>query len=123
MDTGLRSLDTFGPFIKSLGQISHLLRIQNTRQDPGDIDRFINLIQLPPLETIDRPYQKDEIQLENVLCSCILDMIAAVKKSPDFDDPEAEKIASDYTWPRDFERTLSVYQDALSRQPRFDLPS
>lgn len=73
----------------------------------------INLIQLPPLETIDRPHQKDEAQLEKVLCKSILNMIAAVKKSPDFDDPQAEKIASDYTWSRVFERTLSVYTDAV----------
>jgi hypothetical protein len=39
----------------------------------------INLIQLPPLETIDRPYRKDETQLETALCKSILDMIAAVK--------------------------------------------
>jgi len=82
----------------------------------------IDLIQLPPLETIDRPYRKDEIQLENALCSSILDMIAAVKKSPDFDDPQAEKIASDYTWARVFERTLPVYKDALGWRARFDLP-
>ena len=73
----------------------------------------INLIQLPPLETIDRPYQKDEAQLEKVLGKSILSMIAAVKKSADFDDPQAEKIASNYTWPRVFQRTLAVYHDAL----------
>ena len=83
----------------------------------------INLIQLPPLETIDRPYRKDETQLENVLCKSILDMIAAVKNSPDFDDPQAEKIASDYTWPCVFERTISVYHDALKQQAQSDLPS
>ena len=83
----------------------------------------INLIQLPPLETIDRPYQKDEAQLENVLCKSILSMIAAVKKSPDFGDPQAEKIASDYIWPRVFQRTLSVYNDALHQQARINRPS
>ena len=73
----------------------------------------INLIQLPPLKTIDRPYQKDEAQLEKVLGKSIFSMIAAVKKSADFDDPQAEKIASNYTWPRVFQRTLAVYHDAL----------
>jgi glycosyltransferase involved in cell wall biosynthesis len=76
----------------------------------------INLIQLPPLETIDRPYQKDESQLEKVLRKSILSMIAAVKKSADFDDPQAEKIALNYTWPRVFQRTLAVYHDALRQQ-------
>ena len=77
----------------------------------------IHLIQLPPLETIDRPYQKDEPQLENMLCKSILDMIAAVKKSPDFDDPQAGKIASNYTWPRVFERTLPSTMTLFSSGP------
>jgi glycosyltransferase involved in cell wall biosynthesis len=78
----------------------------------------INLIQLPPLETIDRPYRKDEAQLENALCKSILNMISVVKKSPNIDDPHAEKIASSYTWPRVFERTLSVYHDAVDQKIR-----
>lgn len=73
----------------------------------------IKLIQLPPLETIDRPYKKDEAKLENILCKSILNMMAVVKKKPDIDDPHANKIASDYTWQRVFERTISVYNDAL----------
>lgn len=80
----------------------------------------IDLIQLPPLETIDRPYQKDEAQLENTLCNSILKMISTVKKSPDVDDPQAQKIASDYTWPRVVERTLSVYNDAVHQKIRLD---
>jgi glycosyltransferase involved in cell wall biosynthesis len=80
----------------------------------------INLIQLPPLETIDRPYQKDEAHLEKVLSKSILSMLAAVKKSPNFDDPQAEKIAVNYTWPRVFQRTLAAYKDALRRHARSD---
>jgi glycosyltransferase involved in cell wall biosynthesis len=76
----------------------------------------IDLIKLPPLETIDRPYRKDEDQLENALCQSILDMMVAVKKSPAVVDPQAEKIASRYTWPRVFERTLSVYKDAVNQK-------
>jgi glycosyltransferase involved in cell wall biosynthesis len=75
----------------------------------------IDLIDLPPLETIDRPYQKDEARLEEVLGKSLLNMIAVVKKSPDFDDPQAEKIASDVTWSRVFERTLRIYHDAISQ--------
>jgi glycosyltransferase involved in cell wall biosynthesis len=80
----------------------------------------IDRIQLPPLETIDRPYRSDEAQLENALCKSILNMIAAVKNSPDVDDPQAEKIAADYTWPRVFERTLSVYNDTVHQNIRAD---
>ena len=80
----------------------------------------IDLIQLPPLETIDRPYRSDEAQLENALCKSILGMIAVVKKSPDVDDAQAQKIAADYTWPHVFERTLSVYKDAVYQKIRSD---
>ncbi|MDX2447747.1 MAG: glycosyltransferase family 4 protein [Desulfobacterales bacterium] len=73
----------------------------------------IDLIQLPPLETIDTPYQKDENYLESVLSKSILKMMSALKNNPDFDDPEAEKIASHYTWKRVFERTLLVYKDVI----------
>ena len=73
----------------------------------------IDLIQLPILETIDKPYQKDETHLEYVLSKSILNMMAAAKNNPDFDDPQAEKITSRYTWTRVFERTLSVYKDAI----------
>ena len=76
----------------------------------------IDMIKLPPLETIDRPYRKDEDQLENALCQSIIDMMAAVKQSPAIVDPQAEKIASRYTWPRVFERTLSVYKDAVNQK-------
>lgn len=76
----------------------------------------IDLIQLPRLETIDKPYQKDEMHLEYVLSKSILNMIAAAKNNPDFDDPQAEKITSHYTWTRVFERTLSVYKDAIRQK-------
>jgi len=73
----------------------------------------VDLISLPPLETIDRPYQKDEAQLENALRHSLLKRIDAVKANPDFDDPHAERIAAHYTWPRVFERILNVYNDAI----------
>jgi glycosyltransferase involved in cell wall biosynthesis len=79
----------------------------------------VDLIPLPPLESIDRPYQKDEAFLENQLCKSIVNKIDAVKKSPDFDDPQAELIASSYTWPSVFERILSVYKDAVQQKKRF----
>ena len=73
----------------------------------------IDLIPLPPLETIDKPFQEDETRLESVLSQSILNMIAAAKNNPDFDDPQADKITSRYTWARVFERTLSLYKNAI----------
>ena len=82
----------------------------------------VELIQLPPLETIDRPFQKDEAFLEKKLCKSILNKIDAVRKAPDFDDPQAETIASSYTWPRVFKRILSVYKDAVCGKKRLPSP-
>jgi glycosyltransferase involved in cell wall biosynthesis len=82
----------------------------------------VDLIQLPPLETIDQPYQKDEAFLENELCKSILNKIDAVRKSPDFDDPQAEMIGTSYKWTSVFERILSVYNDAIHRKKWFRLP-
>jgi glycosyltransferase involved in cell wall biosynthesis len=73
----------------------------------------IDLIQLPPLETIDRPYIEDEAELETALSGSILKKIATIKESPDFNDPQADDIASHYTWPKIFDRTLSVYLDVF----------
>ncbi|WP_319405202.1 glycosyltransferase family 4 protein [uncultured Desulfosarcina sp.] len=75
----------------------------------------IDRIRLPPLETIDRPYLKDEARLEDALCQRILHMMAVVRNTPDVVDPQAEAIASHYTWPRIFQRTLSVYRDAVKK--------
>ena len=80
----------------------------------GEAERTTaHLIPLPPLETIDRPYQKDEARLIDTLSESLLGMIAAVQNSPDFEDPQAEKIAANYTWSKVFERTLSVYKEVL----------
>ena len=76
----------------------------------------IDLIQLPRLETIDTPYLKDEIYLENVLCESILKMIDAVKNEPDFKDAGAEKIAAKYTWPDIFKQLRVVYHEVIDKR-------
>ena len=92
---------------------------------PGFRDLFgraredtVRLIPLPPLETIDRPYRKDEARLIGLLSESLGQMIATVRQSPDMNDPQAEKIAADYTWSRVFERTLSVYEDIAPKRDR-----
>jgi glycosyltransferase involved in cell wall biosynthesis len=71
----------------------------------------VRLIPLPPLESIDRPYRKDEPRLIATLAESLGEMIATAQQSPKMVDPQAEKIAADYTWGRIFERTLSVYEE------------
>jgi glycosyltransferase involved in cell wall biosynthesis len=87
----------------------------------GRADRdTVRLIKLPPLETIDRPYQADEVRLENELAETLLSMMDAVKKKPNYLDPQAEKIASYYNWERVFKRVVSVYHDAVAERNNFD---
>jgi glycosyltransferase involved in cell wall biosynthesis len=88
-----------------------------TTELPGFRDIFgkagketVRLIPLPPLETIDRPYQKDEARLIDALSESLLEMMAIAGRLPDVDDPQADKIAAAYTWPQVFKRTLSVYK-------------
>jgi glycosyltransferase involved in cell wall biosynthesis len=94
-----------------------------TTQLPGFEEIFgrakrdtIDLIELPRLETIDTPYLKDEIHLENVLCKSILKMIDAVKNEPDFKDLGAEKIASKYTWSTIFKKLRVVYHEVIDQR-------
>ncbi len=75
----------------------------------------VDLIQLPPLKTIDQPFSKDEAWLEKELCQKIDQMICRVKEHPDYNDMQAEKIAMDYTWQQVFNRILSVYQAAIQK--------
>ena len=76
----------------------------------------VRLLDLPPLATIDRPHQKDEARLEATLAACLAEMMAAVRKAPDFTDPGAAEIARAYTWQRVFERVLAVYREALNQR-------
>ncbi|MBU0991297.1 MAG: glycosyltransferase family 4 protein [Proteobacteria bacterium] len=73
----------------------------------------IELIQLPELEAIDKPFEEDERRLETALTQKIIEMISRVKESPDYQDPQAEKISADYTWEQVFNRILSEYQKLM----------
>jgi len=70
----------------------------------------VRLIDLPPLETIDRPFEKDEALLEKLLAETLEKTMAVIRRRPDFDDPGADEIAKNHTWGRVFEDVLSVYK-------------
>ena len=73
-------------------------------------DETVRLIPLPPLSTIDRPYQKDEARLIDALSESLVEMIETARRSPEVDDPQADKIAAAYTWSRVFKQTMSIYE-------------
>jgi glycosyltransferase involved in cell wall biosynthesis len=78
-------------------------------------EETVRLIPLPPLETIDRPYPKDEARLIDALSEALLEMIAAAGRYPDIKDPRADQIAAEYTWSRVFARTFSVYKSVVCK--------
>ena len=81
----------------------------NTQRDT------VRLIPLPPLETIDRPYARDEARLIEILADCLVEMMAAARRAPEVDDPEAKKIASRFTWSQVVARTVSIYNHMTAR--------
>lgn len=82
----------------------------------GQVGRdTVDLMDLPPLKTIDQPYAEDEPLLEKALREKICRMIRRVKEQPDYVDQQAEKIAQAYTWPQIFQRIFSVYEDILGK--------
>lgn len=74
----------------------------------------VRLIQLPELETIDRPYKKDEATLEQLLIKAFIEMIESARTEPDYKDTQAEKIARSFTWEQVFSRIETVYKDVLN---------
>jgi glycosyltransferase involved in cell wall biosynthesis len=76
----------------------------------------VRLIPLPPLQTIDRPHPEDEARLTALLAETLVEMIAVARRNPDVDDPQADHIAAEYTWPRIFERTASVYEEVTKNR-------
>ncbi len=86
-------------------------------------EETVALIQLPRLETIDRPYPCDEQCLEDALTQKIIGMISKVKKCPDYHDPQAEKIAANYTWQKVFNRIEAQYHKAMGMEKLHNLHS
>jgi len=77
----------------------------------------VQLIDLPDLETIDRPFKKDEELLERLLAESLATMMSTVRQRPDFEDPGADQIAQYYTWQHVFENVLSVYKAVARKNP------
>jgi len=81
----------------------------------GNIDPdVVRLIDLPPLETIDAPFLKDREAIELKLSDAISHMIDKVKEQPDFHSPEAQKVATEFTWKNIFKHIESVYKHAVN---------
>ncbi|MBF0202256.1 MAG: glycosyltransferase family 4 protein [Desulfamplus sp.] len=74
---------------------------------------FVTLMDLPPLETIDKPFDKDIPLLEGSLAHHLHRLIGKVMDSPDFDPKASWELTRPYAWKTIFDRIERVYMDAI----------
>ena len=79
-------------------------------REPGLVD----LLHLPPLKDVDRPYPEDEARLETMLAECIERQTRRILKSPSPDPLAVSKLTSPFTWQSVFAKVDTIYQELLS---------
>lgn len=93
--------------------------LEGTLEVLGEADpRLVEMVELPLLETVDTPFEKDKALLEKRLAEALEKMARHVMEEP---CPDREKIASvtrAYTWEKVFSRIEAVYQSALRFCPQ-----
>ena len=80
----------------------------------GDhLSDMVDLVRLPPLETVDTPFERDWPALEIDLAQTLDRVIrkAAACRQPDL--AQADKISQAYTWEKVFSRMESVYEQLV----------
>ncbi len=82
----------------------------------GVTSSMIKMIDIPELETIDAPYEKDLHSLEDLLATVLRDSIqeAAEKREPDME--VVRKMTAGYTWSQVFDKVEGVYRRALQQR-------
>ena len=86
---------------------------------PGAMELFaalhpsmVRMVELPTLETVDRPYTSDEPLLEQRLAEALQASIADVMNRVEPDQEYIRKITGSFTWEGIFARIESVYRQA-----------
>jgi glycosyltransferase involved in cell wall biosynthesis len=80
---------------------------------PQDGD-LVTFLPLPPLETIDAPFQKDEPDLENRLAETLKTLINKILGEPAPDQTLIEEKTGPHTWTKVFDRIAGVYRSAVT---------
>jgi glycosyltransferase involved in cell wall biosynthesis len=89
--------------------------LPGTREVLGDSkNAMVDMVELPLLETIDSPFQKDMGLLEDRLTTTIGNVVEKVFKRRQPDMKVARKITERYTWTKVYSRIESVYKKAKS---------
>jgi len=74
---------------------------------------MVRMVELPALETVDRPYKADEPLLEERLAEALEASIADVVNRVEPDQEYIRKITGSFTWEGIFARIESVYRQAV----------
>ncbi|MFH1156884.1 MAG: glycosyltransferase family 4 protein [Pseudomonadota bacterium] len=81
----------------------------------GGNSPWVTLLNLPVLETIDRPFRKDEEELEIQLATALDNVIHAALKEPSPDRETSRVLTQRFTWDSVFDRIEKTYLKALGR--------
>ena len=76
-------------------------------------NNMVTLVELPELETVDKPYRKDLNHLEDILSNHIALSIKQLLENPEPDQDIAQKLTVNYTWKKVFERVDKVYYSQI----------
>ena len=84
------------------------------REILGDhVGRMIHMLDIPELETVDVPFDKDLPRLEDMLVAALRTGIGEVEKHRQPDMEVAGRVTAGYTWPQVFAKIEGVYEKAL----------
>ena len=88
--------------------------LEGTREVLSKADsRLVKMVELPRLETVDAPFEKDRNLLEDKLAHAVKEMTEQVRRKPIPDQSRVESITAAYTWEKVFSRIEEVYRKAL----------
>jgi glycosyltransferase involved in cell wall biosynthesis len=86
--------------------------LPGTKELAGNIDsELIKFIELPELETIDKPYKKDIESLVSKLSKILGDEIEKTFLNPKINPEKINKLIENYTWKKIFENMESVFNE------------
>ncbi|MBF0233595.1 MAG: glycosyltransferase family 4 protein [Desulfamplus sp.] len=83
-------------------------------QEESDANRLVTLIDLPTMETIDKPFDNDLPMLERLLADTLKSLISLIATESDKPDPRLfSALAGPFSWEKIFEKIEWVYEKAF----------
>ncbi|MBF0258435.1 MAG: glycosyltransferase family 4 protein [Desulfamplus sp.] len=88
---------------------SALLESSDSEISGNSNNNMVTLVELPEIETVDKPYVRDLEELETRLCEHIVEVIKNLITNPEPNQKQIEILTQNYTWNGVFKRIESVY--------------